>query len=66
VKNKAFWRMISEMPPIDWELLAAERCGYRHTPATIKRFTETKKRNLAEKRKARAKEKPPRPRCGNA
>jgi hypothetical protein len=61
VKNKAFWRMISEMPPIDWELLAAERRGYRHTPATIKKFTETKKRNLAAKRKARAKEKPPRP-----
>lgn len=61
MKNKAFWRMISEMPPIDWELLAAERRGYRHTPATIKKFTETKKRNLAAKRTARAKEKPPRP-----
>ncbi|WP_441252571.1 hypothetical protein AB8A28_19945 [Tardiphaga sp. 71_E8_N1_1] len=61
MKNKAFWRMISDMPPIDWALLAAEQRGYRHTPATIKRFTATKKRNLAIKRKARAKEKPPRP-----
>ncbi|MGM4929712.1 hypothetical protein [Tardiphaga sp. 619_E2_N8_5] len=61
MKNKAFWRMISEMPPIDWALLAAERRGYRHTIATIKKFTETKKRNLAAKRKSRAKEKPPRP-----
>lgn len=61
MKNKAFWRMISEMPPIDWALLAAEQRGYRHTPATIKRFMATKKRNLAIKRKARAKEKPPRP-----
>ncbi|WP_441255879.1 hypothetical protein [Tardiphaga sp. 285_C5_N1_2] len=61
MKNKAFWRMIAEMPPIDWELLAAERRGYRHTPATIKRFTAIKKRNLAIKRKARAKDKPPRP-----
>ncbi|MBO4228032.1 hypothetical protein [Bradyrhizobium neotropicale] len=38
--------------PIDFALLAAERRGYRHTPETIRKFVETKRKNQARKKRA--------------
>jgi hypothetical protein len=60
MKRSTFWnKFFANLPPIDFALLAHEKRGYRHTPATIKKFTASNKRSLKEKRKVRAALRPP-------
>lgn len=55
MKNRAFWRWIEAMPPIDFALLAAERTRTRrHTPKTIKKIAVARELTVKAKRKARA------------
>ena len=60
MKRTTFWnKFFANLPPIDFALLAHERRGYRHTLATIAKFTASNKRSLKAKRKAKAALRPP-------